>query len=417
MTFQQAFALDEAEARALGNPAVYAQPYVDASGVVHLPVTTAEAQAAATQPILVPPDSAAPDDGTDNPDAVPPPAETRGKGTAPTADTPPKDPTESRSTGIENTSEVIPQTRVVRHTWERLQQISDEITRLTPADLPDLDRIHRLEIDPVSGRVIVGATEATGALRTALAARYGGDAVALHVTPRPGATLAVNRQTDSSPYFGGAMYRMNGKPHCTTGFAWDYRGDHYMLTAGHCVGVGNYPTSGNGQEMGMVTHDIFTGAANGSVPIGDKHHGDLALIKMAYGRSALPKTYVGNKNSGSSREGAGMSSRRNRPGDRFCTGGAFGGELCYWSVKRTRVTIQEVEGGAWMRNVVEAQRDPGRRWCVIRGDSGGPVYALNRQGKVRAKGIINATNLLEYNCHIWFTDIHDAHVRLPGTVK
>jgi hypothetical protein len=189
LTFQQSFALGEAEARAKRSPAVYARPYMDSAGTVHVPVTTPAAQAEAVQPILVPPDSAAPDEGTGDPTMVPPPLDSKAKrtpsaATEPAADAPPKDPTQSRSVDPKTASEVIPRTRVVPHTWERLQQIADELTELTPADITDLDKTHSTAVHPESGRVIVETTEATTALRTALAARYG-DAVALYVTPQP----------------------------------------------------------------------------------------------------------------------------------------------------------------------------------------------------------------------------------------
>ncbi|GAA0940079.1 hypothetical protein [Nonomuraea longicatena] len=91
---------------------------------------------------------------------------------------------------------MIPQTRVVAHTRQRLQQIADELTELTPTDF---DRVHSTAINPESGKVVIETTHATAALRTALAARYGGDAVALFVTPRRAVTL-TGWQNDTSPF-------------------------------------------------------------------------------------------------------------------------------------------------------------------------------------------------------------------------
>ncbi|GAA0940084.1 hypothetical protein GCM10009560_51220 [Nonomuraea longicatena] len=68
-----------------------------------------------------------------------------------------------------------------------------------------------------------------------------------------------------------------------------------MLTAGHCVGMGNRPVSGGG--MGTVTHDTFTSAAIDSAKVDGKYRSDLALIKMASGVSAARSIFVGGVNS------------------------------------------------------------------------------------------------------------------------
>jgi hypothetical protein len=123
LTFRQSFALREVEARALADPAVYAQPYVDAAGTLHAPVTRADAMGAAAQPITVPPESEALDEGTDDPALMPPPSDAAPKGAPPAATAEaepyalPKDATQPRIVTGSGTREYIPRARVCRARW------------------------------------------------------------------------------------------------------------------------------------------------------------------------------------------------------------------------------------------------------------------------------------------------------------
>ncbi|MFI6394942.1 hypothetical protein [Nonomuraea sp. NPDC050540] len=417
LTFQQTYALREAEARALGNPAVYAQPYVDRTGALYIPVVTAQAQGEAVQPIAVPPASQAPEEGTDDPSAVPPPhAEHPKDGAQPlgtTVDEPPKDPAQPRALVAEGALEWIPKTTVVSHTWARLQDISDEIVELAPAELPDADKIHSAGLDPESGRVIVETTAATGALRTALAARYGSDVVALLVIDDPGPTEPMARHNDTSPFFGGASFTTRVGA-CTTGFAWRDGNTHGMLTAGHCT-VWDVPAfSGGGQRIGQVTYDNYDNA-KGSIKVRGRYRGDLALIDVMRGLSSLARIYVGNSNSGNWRVVESMVTRRTKKNDKFCVGGAFGGELCGWTVNRLRMNVK-YSGGAVARNVLRAAKT-GK--CVRAGDSGAPVYVHNSRGNIIAKGILTGgggNGNVFTPCRAYVTDIWDAHEGIAGTV-
>ncbi|MFI6536444.1 hypothetical protein ACIBHY_28615 [Nonomuraea sp. NPDC050547] len=227
LTHQLASALREAEARALNNPAAYAQPYVDQAGTVHVPVADPAAQAEAGQAIPVPPAGQAPDDGTDDMSAVPPP-DTTDKDIAPpatppqsaSAPLPPKDPKRSAITGPMEW--IDPATRVVPYSWHRLEEIADEVLTLTPDVLPDADKVQSSTIDPETNRVVVETTAATDALRNALAVRYGTGAVALLVIPDLGLPDATGRQNDTSSgggFYGGARIVTN-VGNCTSGFSW-----------------------------------------------------------------------------------------------------------------------------------------------------------------------------------------------------
>jgi hypothetical protein len=52
--------------------------------------------------------------------------------------------------------------------------------------MPDIDKIVSLGIHPERDQIIVEVIAATDELRTALAARYGGDAIAIWVVDDPG---------------------------------------------------------------------------------------------------------------------------------------------------------------------------------------------------------------------------------------
>ncbi|GAA0922714.1 hypothetical protein [Nonomuraea longicatena] len=445
LTFQQSFALREAEARALANPAVFAQPYVDVAGTLHAPVTSADAMGAAATPIEVPPESAAPDEGTDDLSLVPPPLTGTQKGGSPAAEPVadpyalPKDPTQARTVTGTGTREFIPRTRVVRETWSSLQAIADQIADLTPAEVPGADKILTTTVDPRNERVVVEATAVTDALRTGLGARFGVQNVAIvHITD-PGPLLTVeedaapagpvapqgtgDRQGDWDPFYGGALIRTNHQGpdrRCTTGFAWRESGMHYMLTAGHCTSMNYFGWSGAGQPVGQVKHDVFDNGT-GSLRVNGHFRGDVSLIKIFDGSSSWSRVYVGNKNSDKYRQTAGKLPRRAQHGDKFCTGGAFSGELCGWKVNGLRITL-EYNGGK--RKMKYAARGTKEGKCSMKGDSGAPVYSVNNQGKIVPRGVLHggsgggSDGIGGDNdpCIVYFTDIDDAHIGLPGTL-
>jgi hypothetical protein len=55
--------------------------------------------------------------------------------------------------------------------------------------------------------------------------------------------------------------------------------------------------------------------------------------------------------------------------------------------------------------------------CPTHGDSGGPVYHKRSDGKVIAYGIFSGSAPLLAACSVWMTDIWDAYVGLPGSLK
>jgi hypothetical protein len=64
----------------------------------------------------------------------------------------------------------------------------------------------------------------------------------------------------------------------------------------------------------------------------------------------------------------------------------------------------------------------GHRWgsfCIQNGDSGGPIYTLDANGLVSAKGIISGSGLCISGTYgeVSFTDVRDPYLGLPGTIR
>ena len=114
--------------------------------------------------------------------------------------------------------------------------------------------------------------------------------------------------------------------------------------------------------------------------------------------------------------------RSPQKGEKLCSGGSFSGELCDWTVARSRIEVQ-IKGKRWWRNIVESAKKTGK--CVRPGDSGGPIYTVYSDGTVSAMGIINGREGGggDYwggkfdKCRIYFTDSREAYVSLPGYLR
>ncbi|WIM95013.1 hypothetical protein ACTOB_007074 [Actinoplanes oblitus] len=148
----------------------------------------------------------------------------------------------------------------------------------------------------------------------------------------------------------------------------------------------------------------------------------MALIEVWPGKSVRDRVYRGGHSSTSSFQVRSMWHRRAAAGDKFCTGGKESGEICDWTVSKTGVDVKTDLG--LNHNEVTSKSQSG--WCPRHGDSGGPVYTVNSDGTVAAKGIISsgsgggtdhyAGSLDLHQCAIQFTDIYDAYQGFPGSL-
>jgi streptogrisin C len=283
--------------------------------------------------------------------------------------------------------------------------------------------IWQTRVDRVTGKVIVTAEQATDTLTDELARTFGAANVVVEVERNPQESNVAGRQSDSSPFFGGAG--INGPTgSCSTAFAWTISSTTSgMLSAGHC-----FPNGGAASTPSMTMGTVTSGSRENYSSAGTvyftnqtTYRGDLALISIYSGKTSAAKIYRGSATSSTNSTVTGKMSRRALPGDQFCTGGMKSGEICGWSVKDTQVN-QTVTGGAISRNVVRSNSRQG--WCARPGDSGGSVF-ITSSSNVIAKGVMNFASgggsdyyggALD-KCSMGFTDIWDAYYGLPGDIK
>lgn len=442
----QAYALEQAGARAAEDPDAFAPPYIDpATGDLVAPVVESSSTDEASHPIQVtqaPADegSGLPAEDTEDdgkPDTEPnetetpsPPADGSVETTGEESFAMPEDTTETipAPAGPTVTEQVTPRTEVVKHSVTALESLRDEVLQLSEAELPGAGALHVASVDAEANRVVVGTETATPDLVIALGERYGTDTVAVQIMPgvdelEPQAT----RYNDTSPYYGGArIYSLmsdNKASWCTAGFPWRYNSKWYMVTAGHCTSGNGAITNPSGDDyIGPVVRDNWKNG-HGSVKLsGQKYYsGDLALYRINSDSSASARIYKGGKTGKSSRPVKDYWRRWAQEGDKVCTGGMMTGEICGWEVTDTQVTF-DYSGGTTARNMVVAKKTSGS--CTTHGDSGGPVYTVDSSGRAYAKGIHSGgggggsdhSGGLFDPCWAFFTDIGLANSAFPGTV-
>ncbi|WP_433433883.1 hypothetical protein [Nonomuraea sp. CA-141351] len=441
--YKLSYAFNVADKRAQADPTSYAQPYIS-SGALYAPVTiaaaaTTDVRTRAAQVILLPPDLTPPDEGTDDVTSVPPPQdkETVAAQSA-TSATPTAEPSgqpdltvaQKLAEAIKPQSVIVggvpiaPKVGLVKYSLSQLDTIKDEVIALTPVVLPGADKITGSYIQAEKDRVVVEASEASDEFRTALATRYGPDAVVIRLLTDSSTSALDSRPSDSSSggFYGGSLIG-NYSPtvgSCSDGFSWRYSGYHAMLTAGHCTGLG-WTMFTPREDMGHVVKDTWANnSGTGHIDGQSAYHGDASMIKIDPGKSSAPRIYVGSSTSAASRAVAGMYYRSPAYGDKYCTGGATTGELCGWRVDTVRFNHRYSDGTV-ARNMTRGSKQ-GK--CTRGGDSGGPVYTVNSEGKVLAKGIHSGTGgggTDSYGgafdpCHEFFTDIWEVYYGFPGTI-
>src|SRR6202011_2763178 len=122
---------------------------------------------------------------------------------------------------------------------------------------------------------------------------------------------------------------------CTDAFSWHSGSTQLHLTAGHCAANGG-SVSTPASTMGYINANEASwtnGTGSWKLPGQNYYAGDIALIRLNSGRYSTGSMYRGG--AGSSSSGAArvaeMWSRSPQSGDQYCTGGAYGGEICGWA--------------------------------------------------------------------------------------
>lgn len=300
----------------------------------------------------------------------------------------------------------------------RLDEIADDATRLIEAGVPHAALVWMTEPDQKNNRVVITVDELNAELMSALASRFGTDLIAVRVR-EGGPAAAANRDDDSPPFWGGALWS-SPDWNCTTGFAWNVGGGvSGMLTAAHCISAGgnaSYPSYTNAGSVRSGYEENWSDTNGTQYYTGQSvYRGDVALIRY-YSYGSGPYIYSGAPHTSTYRAVAAMNSRWSQVGDAACVNGVTTGEWC-GMVVATGVNRWYVVNGwdVWARHVVEA--DAGGNTCPTHGDSGGPVYRKRSDGKVTAVGVLSGSVPLVLACAAYFTDIWDSYYGLPGTLK
>ncbi|GLZ34201.1 serine protease [Lentzea sp. NBRC 105346] len=396
-------ALDVAMDRALANPAELAMPFAKGD-IVYAPVKATASQAAfdaAGAPMSVSPqaqqelgadDGSIPDDGV-----VDKPVEEANP-----------DEAAFQAQQVDPPWITRPSVPKVKYGFAELDQVQQDV--LDRTDLPGGEQLRTAYVDAPNNRVLVKAAAVTQELREALAARYGSDRVALYLVPGLTAPAPkANRQSDTSPFYGGAYF--DG---CTTSFGWVHQGKSYLLTAGHCTSLNQNEYNPNGL-LGKVTADNWNNTTGSVKWNGQAYYsGDVSTIKMAAGKASSYRVYRGGHTSSASRAVTSKWNSRSGGGDRYCVSGQVTGEMCGYKVISTNVTVRYRDGSK-LRNATEGHRD-GR--CTQGGDSGAPIYTIRSDGGVAAKGVLSggSTNT-SGSCWDYFTDTSLAEKALAGVLR
>ena len=379
--------------------------------------TTAEFGGGATRPDPVAL-SAAYDAAQQNPDDLAPPFAEGTKVVAPAA----------TSTGtrmmLTEAAELRVPDRPVRYSMAALQRIEYAIGDLKgePFDSAHLGAAY---LQASRNRVVVDAVTASDELREALAARFGADAVAVHLAAPVAFTEQDDgRYNDAGNFEGGS--RIGASPGvggtCTSGFAWSSStyGD-MMVTAGHCTTSGGTVAGPSGASMGTVRVDSW-GNSSGSAQINGVYRGDMSAYEIINGQTSTPYVHNGpaNTNSTARLPVLGRLARWLVPNDQFCTDGSTTGELCGWQVLRVQTTVTYTSGLVG-RNVFTATKNAGS--CTKSGDSGGPLYAKNANGIIYAVGVVSGgdesrtTGTPSKPCLMVGTEMQNIWLGLPGDLK
>lgn len=227
---------------------------------------------------------------------------------------------------------------------------------------------------------------------------------------------ALGRMSDNSPYYGGARTVNPDGSGCSSGLPWKIGTTSLMLTAGHCVPNGGTTKSASGAIMGSTAggtrENWAPGFGTAWIPGDNQYRGDLALIAISGSQTVAGRLYRGGISSTTSSAIAGRWYRSPQVGDQFCSGGTRSGELCGWVVQATNV-VHEYSTGEVLRSGFEATRAGS---CIIAGDSGGPAFTVQSDGRLAAKGIISGSNSSSSSCRAWFTDVWHAVYLWSGNV-
>ncbi|MDX3615694.1 DNRLRE domain-containing protein [Streptomyces europaeiscabiei] len=429
-TTVQSYALEAAEERAEVSADTLAPPYLDQdTGDIVAPVAEIDAKDDATAAISltdVPVDLGTGDGSTED--------------TAEAADGTTTTEDDVAGTVATTDATVTPVTEVVAHSQAELDSVADEILYLDEDDITGATALASARVDAETNKVVVEIAAEDDGLADRLGQRYGNDMITVRVNP--GVTEineTADRWSDKNPFKGGAGYEShwpageaaNKFAACTTGFAWTYKGNPYIVTAGHCTTLDGWMNTwdktppDNSMSVGSVDYDNYTNGKGSAKLSGQSYYsGDLSLIRIYENKYNVSARIY--KKGSTLRRVENRWTTRSKKAEQFCTGGARSSEVCGWKVTETKKRWKYGNGDV-AQNMTVAEKNSGA--CIIGGDSGGPVYTVKSNGYVYAKGIISGSGCVSLTddgecsdswdgkCRVFFTDISLAEKALPGGVK
>ncbi|MEO8480539.1 MAG: trypsin-like serine protease [Gemmatimonadota bacterium] len=309
--------------------------------------------------------------------------------------------------------------RHVKFSFGQLEKIKHEITNLVAEGVPGASLIFQTAPDHLNSRIIISVAAPSEVLFAELTKRYGTDAIAIQIDNKDGPAVAAGgRQSNASPFWGGAKITTPGQTGCSDSFAWTVSTTaDSMLTAAHCIpsgGAVSTPamamgsvTSGSGENWSTTTGTTYyTGQST--------YRGDVALIRITSPKVSAPLVFVGPSTSISGKGVKSWRSRYSVLGDVVYVSGATTGETGPFTVDSVGVDRLYIESNLtliWARNITQASKYLGT--CPTHGDSGGSVYSLLATGVIAA-GTYSGFGVAQ--CTAFFTDIYRSFLGLPGTI-
>jgi streptogrisin D len=212
---------------------------------------------------------------------------------------------------------------------------------------------------------ITGSAGLTGTAARALSA---GSALS------PGIVVA-SRNLDDSPWWGGDRIVRSGQFVCSSGFSLiNSAGHQFMLTAGHCGGIGTVWRAGTNQVSGPLM----------GTEVNRDSGGDTAIIAVNNNEG-----WIWDKGWNSTVGEQVIASATAIKGNSLCTEGATSGVRCSAIVQQTGIDLP-LGGGETAHNEVYATGKSGQQIDAT-GDSGGPVIGNSGiAGDVIAFGTMTA---------------------------
>lgn len=269
------------------------------------------------------------------------------------------------------------QTVQVRYDVVELQRAATDLVAAAP---PESGAAAAPSVDASGVDALMTTSSAPGAARTA------GAGVPVRQVPAAGVPEAVGRQSDTSPFYGGAQVRnRDNQTQCSTGFRMRTSvGGYRMVTAFHCNALVNSGSYFNTYNADKATVGLTVGrSGNGFTSV------DAQFLTPPSGSSYSTRIYNGAYNSSSSIDITGDEAPV--VGGYVCISGAFSGVICSNKVLQTEVTTQvrNINGALYTVKHAFITSQTGGVAAAGHGDSGGPVYVSASVG-AHAVGIITA---------------------------